>query len=166
MGRGYTQYSYTDIDIPDECVIHSAFLVYSLEDGAQIRLKQADYFCPTCNGFVVGELIESVAEIENEIDQIQNHPDSVERLMAEWSGDISGRIAELRLRIEWRRKRQSPPKCLHCGSSEILPIPREEEFYHPVSDQPMKVSKRGFLSMNEWYATYTPEGDLIESWDE
>jgi hypothetical protein len=163
MGRGFTQYSYPDGDLPDEYSLYSAFLDYVLDDGARIHVNQADYYCEACDHIVVGELIESVTDLEHQIDQIQNHPESDDRKIAEFAGDIPKQIAELQTRITWRKTRKSAPKCLYCGSINLAPIPDEEEFEHPATGQRMKVSGRGFTDAPPWHATYTSEGDLIKS---
>ena len=162
MGRGFTRYSYVDVDLPDEWPIGSAFLDYILGDGTRLHVNQADCFCTDCDHFVIGERIETVAEIEHQIDQIQNHPESNQRKVAEFVGDIPNQIAALHIRVEWRKSRQSPPKCLHCGSTDISAIPDEEEFDHPVTGHRMKVSFRGFSDAAPWHATFTPEGERLD----
>ncbi|WP_339746021.1 hypothetical protein [uncultured Rubinisphaera sp.] len=67
MARGFTQYSYIDDELPDEWPIHSAHLDYILDDGTRLNVNQADYYCPNCNHFVVGERIETVSALEQEI---------------------------------------------------------------------------------------------------
>lgn len=163
MGRGFTQYTYLDGDLPDELTLRSAYLHYILDDGVRLHINQADYYCPTCGHFIVGERIETVSDLEHQIDQSENNPHSNHRKIAEYFGNIPKQLAELQTRIKWRKNRQAPPKCLHCGSTEILPIPNTDEFSHPATGQRMIVSAGGFASTDEWHATYTPEGDKIES---
>lgn len=162
MGSGFTQYGYLDVDLPDEYALYSAFLDYVLEDGTRIHVNQADYYCSACGHIVVGERIESVADLEHQIDQIQNHPESDHGKVAEFAGNIPKQIAELHTRIAWRSGRQSGPKCLDCGSINIASIPDQEEFRHPATGHRMKVQSRGFTDAAPWHATYTSEGDLIE----
>lgn len=163
MARGFTQYSYNDDKLPDEWPLHSAHLDYILDDGTRLNVNQADYYCPNCNHFVVGERIETVSALEQEINDIENAPQSRRRMLAEVIGNIPQQIAELHIRIRWRKNRKAPPKCLQCGCTQILPIPDYDEFNHPQTGQPMKRSGRGFATTTEWHATYTPEGDQIES---
>ncbi len=59
--------------------------------------------------------------------------------------------------------RQSPAKCLHCGCTEILLLPDDEEFSHPATGARMKVTGRGFMSTAEWQCDVHTEGDVIES---
>ncbi|TWT63310.1 hypothetical protein [Rubinisphaera italica] len=129
----------------------------------RLAVNQADYYCPNCNHFVVGERIETVSALEQEINDIENAPQSRRRMLAEVIGNIPQQIAELHIRIKWRKNRRSPPKCLHCGCADILLIPDRKEFNHPETGKRMKRSGNGFASTAEWFATYTPEGDQIES---
>lgn len=161
MGRGFTQYSYINSDLPDEWPLHSAFLDYLLEDGTRLHVNQNDYYCTVCDCFVIGERIETIAELKYQIDQIENEPESRHRKIAEYFGNVPKQIADLHVRIDWRRKRKSPPKCLHCGSTEILAIPEDDEFLHPATGQQMKVTGRGFASTAVWQATFSPEGDRL-----
>jgi|GEM_PF-4502621 len=162
MGRYFSQYSYVESDLPDECPLHSAYLDYVLEDGTRLHVHQADYYCPACEQFVMGEQVETIWELERQINDLENNPDSHFWLLNEFQS-IAERIAELHVRIDWRKKRQSPPKCLQCGTVDIFPIPDREEFNHPATGQRMKKTGFGFASSNEWHATFTPEGDQIES---
>jgi hypothetical protein len=68
---------------------------------------------------------------------------------------------ETELRINWRRNRTSPPKCLHCGSTNIMPIPDAKEFAHPITGERVVVAGCGFVSTDEWHAEFTPEGDVL-----
>lgn len=162
MDSSFIRYSYLENDLPDEWLFYSAYLEYVLDDGSRTGVAQADYFCPACHRFVAGESLETVEELESLLDQIDNNPESRHRKFAEYIGDIPKKISDLQARINWRKKRQSPPKCLHCGSIDIVPVPDDEEFDHPVTGLRMKIAGQGFASTDQWQATYTPEGDRIE----
>ena len=162
MGRGYTQYSYPDDDTPDEYAVYSAFLDYILLDGSRLHVNQTDCYCSHCQRIDMAEHIETLEQLQNRIEKLRL-PDSDERKMAVFIGSIPDQIVELNRRIEWRRTRQSPAKCLHCGSTEIILLPNDDEFSHPATGARMTVIGRGFMSTAEWHATYTPEGDAIES---
>lgn len=163
MDSSFIRYSYLESDLPDEWLFYPAYLEYILDDGSRLGVAQEDYFCRACNRFVAGERIESVAELEFLLEQIENNPESRHRKFAEYIGDLPKQISDLQARINWRKKRQSPPKCLHCGSTDILPVPEDEEFDHPATGLRMKAAGQGFASTDQWHATYTPEGDSIES---
>ncbi len=161
MGRGYTQYSYINDDVPDEYAIYSAFLDYVFDNGSRLHVNQTDCYCPVCERIDMAEHLETVSQLQHRLEQLMI-PDSKERQMAEFIGSIPDQITDLKRRIEWRNARQSPAKCLHCGCTEILLLP-DDEFSHPATGARMKVTGRGFMSTAEWHATYTPEGDVIES---
>ena len=162
MGRGYTQYSYPDDDTPDEYAVYSAFLDYVLVDGSRLHVNQTDCYCPRCQRIDMAEHIETVEQLQIRLQQLRLL-DSEERKIAEFIGSIPDQIVELSKRITWRKTRQSPAKCLHCGCIEIVLLPTDDEFAHPVTGARMTVAGRGFMSTVEWHATYTPEGDVIES---
>lgn len=164
MGRGYTQYTFPDDeDERDVYVVYSAFLDYVLGSDEKLHVEQAGCYCPSCKAIDMGEHIESVAEYRARLDQLRD-PNSREREMAEFFGpSIEKFIDELERRIKWRSTRIAPPKCLHCGCTEIIFLEEGDEIKHPFSGKRMKIVGGGFLSMDEWHATYTPEGDVISS---
>ena len=122
-------------------------------DASFIRFSYFDHELPD-------EWLLYSAYLEYVLDE--TNPVSHYRKSAEYLGDLPQQISELQARINWRKMRRSPPKCLHCGSSEILPIPEAEEFDHPVTGFRMKVEGQGFATTDGWRAEYTPEGDLID----
>jgi hypothetical protein len=162
MGRGFTQYSSHNGDRPNEYAVFSAFLYYVLDDGSRLRVMQTECYCPVCQRIDIAEHLETVADLEHRFQQI-SILGTEERKVAEFFGSISDQLDELRKRIDWRRTRRSPAKCLHCGSTEISLLPVSGEFIHPATGARMEVTGSGFMSTAEWHATYTPEGDVIES---
>jgi hypothetical protein len=162
MGRGFTQYSSLDGDRPDECAVFSAFLYYVLDDGSRLPVSQTECYCPVCQRIDIAEHLETVADLELRLRQI-SVTGTKERKIAEFFRSVSDQLDELRKRIDWRSTRRSSAKCLHCGSTEISLLPDSREFIHPANGARMKVTCCGFMSTSEWHATYTAEGDLIES---
>ncbi|WP_164103818.1 hypothetical protein [Candidatus Laterigemmans baculatus] len=163
MGRGYTQFSFPDTEAEDEYALYSAFLNYRMPDGKLLHVRQTECWCPKCNRIAMAERVETLAELEDEIERLRN-PDEDESRMIKFIGKpISERIAELELRTKWRRNRISPAKCLHCGSTQVIPIPRKDEFKHPKTGERVVVVSRGFMSTDQWHAEYTPEGDVVSS---
>jgi hypothetical protein len=69
-------------------------------------------------------------------------------------------IAELRLRREWRLRRSSPPKCLICGSTAIVPLEHGKAVR--IAGGTVRCHCVGMCSthFNEW--RFSSEGDLIE----
>lgn len=142
---------------------------YRLEDGNEIELKSQPVWCDQCGKVTHGEEIESVEQLDKKIA-------GLERLAAEIrlemtrpplpTFDAPGdriqlkQIAELQLRRKWRRTRSSPPRCIPCGSSQIVPL----EY-----DVPVRAGRGfvlldcvGFCDIGFHISYFMPEGQRIE----
>jgi hypothetical protein len=178
MGRGFIKYEFPDSDREPDFVLFSAHLYYRLPDGERLHVRQTAAWCQSCGKFTLVEYIESVAELEAELPGLIVRKD---QLLEEAHGQSSvsedlrsigfdldwteRAIAEVPVRIAWRRKRQSPPKCLHCGTSNLLEIDDPcggDPFTHPHNGERV-ISSNGFASTEEWHAEFTPEGELLWS---
>jgi hypothetical protein len=85
-----------------------------------------------------------------------------EEALPEWRADrLQEELAVLQRRRRWREGRKSPPKCIYCGTTEILALPIEEPIPNPCGDGMIRVDLVGHCStdFNNWY--YSPEGDRI-----
>ena len=105
----------------------------------------------------------SLAELEGELKILCNPNDDEARMIDFIGTPVGQRIAETQLRINWRRNRISPPKCLQCGLSDIVPVPTDGEFQHPQTGERVVVASSGWMSTDQWHAEFTPEGDVISS---
>src|SRR5262249_55715999 len=76
---------------------------------------------------------------------------------------VGDRLAELQLRIQWRQSRRSPPRCLECGSTAIVPIPGAGEFLHPETGERVVVVSSGWADCAPWFAEFSPEGEQINT---
>lgn len=161
MGRGFTQFAFPESGAEDMYALYSAFLYYRLPNGQLLRVRQTECWCSMCNRFDTAEVVESMEELETELDRLRNPDEEESRMLAFIGTPIEERIAETELRINWRRNRTSPAKCLHCGSTDIMPIPGANEFAHPITGERVVVAGRGFVSTDEWHAEFTPEGDVL-----
>jgi hypothetical protein len=68
--------------------------------------------------------------------------------------------------LRWRRQRQSPPRCLECGSTNLAQIPRlydgegMEYFIHPVCEG--KLVRTGCMfGRQDFFPLYDPEGNRL-----
>ena len=79
------------------------------------------------------------------------------RDIAEYAADS---IARLRIDIEWRRKRESPPRCLKCGSTAVSPIGEWDkipsEFSHPGCGGTFRYYS--WYGFSESWQFFSPEG--------
>lgn len=166
MGRGFTQYSFPDSGSGDTVALYSAFLDYRLPDGSFLHVRQQECWCPVCDCFVFAEDVPSLADLEAELARLLNPDEELQRVIAFLEVPVENRIAEARRRVAWRRNRKSPPKCLHCGSTNITIAPyvqESEEFRHPKTGERVVIAGRGFSDAAPWHAEFTAEGDLIRS---
>lgn len=142
---------------------------YRLADGREITLHSRPVWCEQCAKVTHGEEIESVQAIDKQIADLERLAAEIRREMTRPplpAPDAPGdrhqqeQIAELKLRREWRLQRSSPPKCLICGSTAIVPL----EHGKPVriAGGTVRCDCVGMCStnFNEW--RFSPEGDLIE----
>ncbi|HEX8913617.1 MAG TPA: hypothetical protein VF796_14760 [Humisphaera sp.] len=106
---------------------------YRLGDGREIDVRVSPVWCPRCSGVTDGEEIEPVREIDMRIADAERLAAEIRRDMETWlvthsdaPGDriVRADIEALRLRRSWRERRVSPPRCLDCGSTGILPLPQ------------------------------------------
>ena len=70
-------------------------------------------------------------------------------------------IAKATRRRAWRERRTSPPRCIRCGSTDVVVFPIGEPVPHPAGPGAIEVSITGMCStsFNEWF--FTPEGERI-----
>ncbi len=146
-----------------EAIAFSAYLNYRLADGSLIHVDQQAAWCKGCDKFVVAEYLPEVKELEKSLaDLLAGDVKRVQRL------DFVGRTAaeetdQLSRRIEWRRNRSSPPRCLECGSRKITPLPSDEEFAHPATGEKVIMGSMVFADMDWWDAEFSPEGEKLNA---
>lgn len=142
---------------------------YRLENGIHIRLHSAPVWCERCAKITHGENIDSIEEIDKQIADLERLAAEIRRDMTrpplptpDAPGDRSQQeeIAELKLRRAWRMRRRTPPRCLICGSTDIVVL--EPGRTIRTSGGEIQCEFVGFCStsFNMWY--FSPEGDLIE----
>ena len=166
MGRGFVEYHLPESK-RDEWVLVSAFLNYRLPSGDKLSILQQPAWCPSCRAFVIAEELPSVESLEGEIHLLQAaNPVALQTWAFVSNGaPVKGRIAELRRRIEWRRGRIRPPRCLYCGALEVVPIPASGEFRHPQTGEQVMVASSGWADTAPWVADFSPEGEHLTEQD-
>ncbi len=162
MGRGFVQYRLPESN-RDEWILFSAFLDYRLPNGKRLHVLQDPAWCPSCSRFVVAEEIPDVESMEEEIAKFSaGDPETLEVWAFVSNGQpTSQRIAELRLRIDWRQSRRNAPRCLECGGFKTIRIPSGGTFRHPATGEPVVEVSSGWADTEAWVAEFTPEGDRI-----
>jgi hypothetical protein len=162
MGRGFIEYHLPDSG-RDEAVLFSAFINYCLPDGTKLPILQNPAWCPDCRAFIVAEDVPPVESLTEEIRKLEaGDPESLQIWAFVSNGEpIEARVTELHRRIQWRQGRKSPPRCLYCGSTAVVPIPWNGEFAHPQTGDRVVVDQSGFADTAPWFADFSPEGEQI-----
>ncbi len=165
VGRGFIEYRREAAE-QSEFVAYSAFLDYRLPDGSTLGVDQQPAWCRGCGQFVLAERLPEVAELDELLAAVKaREPETVRRLTV-FGRSAEDEVAELTRRIAWRRGRQSPARCLHCGSGQIVALPSGGEFAHPATGERVTVVGSGFASMARWVAEFSSEGIKLGSQDD
>lgn len=162
MGRGFIEYQLPESG-RDECVLFSAFIHYRFEDATRLHIEQDPAWCSICRCFVVAECLPPIEQLEIEIDRLMANDPELLQIWAFVSdgAPVQDRLAELRKRLIWRKKRSSSARCLHCGSVEVTPIPYNGEFSHPRTGERVIAGGSGWAVTECWAAEFSPEGVLL-----
>jgi len=112
-----------------------------------------------CESFVRIEELPTIGMIQEELDRLDS-------IRLEWPALDAGKQKEYDekgwpisvgsyhenrhrvwlAKLEWRKSRKSPPKCLVCGSVfGIQRLPQDEEFNHPRGGGSVRISGTGIL---------------------
>ena len=75
--------------------------------------------------------------------------------------------------IEWRKRRESPGKCLSCGSTDLIFSKHGQtnsgnekyEIDCPRCDGVIRILREPVLTLDRTWILYTPEGDLIQDYE-
>ena len=148
-------------------------LYYEFECGATIDVWPTPAWCDQCQDFVDGEMIPSLKRLEDELAELRDPTSARSRFHTDDEPPFdqplyrarrkqlyANTINEAELRVDWRRDRAAPPKCLHCGSANIT-FPDDTNATMMTGRGLVEVKMAGFCSavfMN-WF--FTPEGDRI-----
>jgi len=139
---------------------------YELPDGTHIDLRSSPVWCRRCNEFADGEAIEEIEEIDRQIADLRDPQSELFRFYKESSTGSIGVdgihfISELVKRRCWDESRKSPPKCLGCGSPEIVLLPEGQKVTNPTGSGWIEVTVTGLSSTPFMNRYYTTEGDRI-----
>jgi len=145
---------------------------YEFDDGVSVTLNPRMAWCCQCNQFVDAEFIRDVGDYENELQDIadpngercrvfkERSPTDTPEQIARSQRLLAEAAAEAKRKILWRKERLSPPKCLCCGSTEILFRGDGHKMDVPGHGI-IEIECTGMCSTNFMNWFYTPEGDRI-----
>ena len=139
---------------------------YELANGTHIDFCSSPVWCRQCDEFTDGESIEVLEEIDRQIADLRYPTSELFGFIRESGTDSIGVegirfITELEKRRRWRDRRKSPPKCLTCGSMEIVLLPDKVAVTNPTGSGWIEVTVTGHCSTLFMNRFYTPEGDRI-----
>jgi hypothetical protein len=139
---------------------------YDLGDGSHLNVSSRPVWCHLCDSFTDGESIEGLEEIDRQIADLRDPTSELFRFYQDSGTDSIGvdgirLITGLEKRRRWRVCRKAPPKCLVCGSEEIVLLPEGQKVSNPTGPGWIDVTVTGHCSTAFNNRYYTPEGDRI-----
>ena len=146
----------------DEGVFWFLTIYYCLADGSKLHILQRPAWCPACGSLVLAERVPTITELQDEIARYQT---ADLKTLQKWAFisdglQVAHRILELQRYVEWRKGRQSPPRCLGCGAIDLVPLPMKGEFTNPLTGERVVVYNGGFPDTGP-LPDYSPEGEQI-----
>ncbi len=140
---------------------------YLLSDDLKIEVRKWPVWCRECQAFSEGEHIQSVPELEqavadySDINSAENQRVLQLSFIRDKAEFIAKRLAERTARLQWRRGRTAPPKCLECGTMDIVDLGDGQEVASPCSPGTLTIGGVAMCSTAFRNYFYTPEGDRI-----
>jgi hypothetical protein len=151
---------------------------YILPSGAAIRLYEQPAWCRDCWKFVRAEHLSALEDIDAQMKKYRGKAAETRRQLAGWLYLLGLKcrrqlvhelsvweeaVAEEEMRQEWRLKRQSPPRCLECGSTALDLPPSDEVYAHPSGNGRVQVAITSHVSLAaDETEYYSAEGRRIE----
>jgi hypothetical protein len=141
---------------------------YILAPGELLVMQPSPAWCGECKQFTEAEWFDTVEAYDQMIKRAAYYADRPGLIQPEDHSllYLVGRLPDLRRRRTWRAARQSPPKCIQCGSSDVVILDRNGD--HSVVPCLGRVDMRvGALISSEgpcchfWY--FTPEGVRVRN---
>ena len=131
---------------------------YECSESDRLELRSVPVWCRRCGECTTGEDLSSVEQIDAQLRDLYDPTSQLYRMTQPF---LQERLTELQWRRRWRETRLSPPRCIRCGSADILPLPIGERVPNPAGEGELQIDCVGMCStsFNEWF--FTPEGDRI-----
>lgn len=150
---------------------HEILCSYQITENRNLTIRQTFAWCNTCKKVVWAEKIEDVSRLEKErLSMLKSNTYAWLPIKPEDQEAIRVRsVEDIDARIEWRKARISPPRCMECGSinivfSEEYKRSGRMRFDHPSCSGIITVKWLGESVNMLWYF-YTPEGEKIAEYN-
>ncbi len=141
---------------------------YELSDGSRIDVRSVPVWCRRCGRVEDGEAIEGVDALDRQLADLEDPTSELYRLTRDTLPSPDGNprfrpifAQKLLRRRHWLQSRSSAPKCLECGSTEIVVLTPGEKTANPTGPGWVEVTVTGHCSTQFNNRYYTAEGDRI-----
>jgi hypothetical protein len=139
----------------------SANLYYRLTNGTRMRLDAIPVWCHPCGGIREGERIETLGEIDRQLAKLQG-PAELMDLRLRKSRSLRRRlISDAVQRRLWRVSRQSPGRCLSCGSTNVIVFRIHQPVPNPSGPGTIVMRVDSVCRTINSEQLFTPEGERI-----
>jgi hypothetical protein len=151
---------------------------YLLEDSTATRLYEQVAWCLDCKRFERAEYLPEIADIDVEIAKYAARAAKIKAQLGGWLYRFGLRsrgeflhelsvwqdaVAEAQRQRRWRLGRQSPPRCLACGSAQIETPPEDGDYQHPGGKGRVRIEITSHLSLAlQVLECFTAEGLRLE----
>jgi hypothetical protein len=132
---------------------------YELTDGSTLCLFHRQMWCTQCATIVNAEVLPDSAEIQGQLDVA---------IAGEANGprdESRERVVEVLARaLQWRVQRESPPRCLVCGTSRIASLEADgvDAAVHPGCGGEFQFQVGAYVTLGASGGKYSPEGLRLE----
>ena len=140
---------------------------YQLPDGSKLNVYGSPVWCRQCQAFSEAEWLQSIPELEqavanySDVNSAESQRILQSDLIRDKSGYLAERLTESEIRLQWRRNRTAPPKCLECGTTDVMDLGDGQEITSPCSPGTLTIEWVGMCSTAFRNYFYTTEGDRI-----
>jgi len=143
---------------------------YEFSESDRLEFDAGPVWCHRCGTITHGESLSTIEEIDQQIRDLGDPSSELfsmtqNSLLAEMGHGEEFRreqITELQRRRRWRESRKSPPRCIQCGTTEILPLPLGVPVPNPLGKGEIQIDCIGIFSTDFTGWFFTPEGDRIQ----
>ncbi|HET6883758.1 MAG TPA: hypothetical protein VFI31_26635 [Pirellulales bacterium] len=150
---------------------YSPLAYYRLPDGVEIRIHTALVWCNRCRVVTWGEHLPTLEEIDDQRAGEDVFVEHFSQLIGDFLAldvceqGLEEYRADLRLDNERRRQwlfvRQAKPRCLDCGSTDIIGLPLNEETLIPTASTSVVVTLSGRYSGDHTPRIFDPDGEPL-----
>jgi len=153
---------------------------YEMPDGAFVTIQKTFVWCAACREVRWGEELPELAALEHELGATKaREPSAMEELSLlvgkyrTLEEVLTDREQELEERVAWRRVRTSGPRCLECGTTDLVPLVFSEIrsgndkwtlAEHPGCGGRITARELPALTLDRRWIYYTPEGQKKQAY--